>query len=298
MVIRAKILGYCMGVRKAVNLALKAYEKYPNHAIYTLGPLIHNKNAIEMLKGKGINILVEDDIPTLKDSAMPTVVIIRAHGTSDAIKEELLRVGSTIIDATCPRVLANQRRIHEYAKKGYAIIIVGDKSHGEVFALEGSVPNNSSCFVLQNALEAKAMLKSTSFRNQKAIVISQTTITKDEYEEVSSVIQSSIEDVLVFNTICPATLERQTALCELYNQVDGLIIIGGKNSANTERLYQIALGLNEEKGIKKPVCHIENADEIPSVFFALEKVGISAGASTPDNVISSIENQLQTGGKA
>ncbi len=297
MVIRAKILGYCMGVRRAVESAFKALTEYPNHAIYTLGPLIHNKTAIGMLNEKGITILDAALIYTLDTKKNPSVVILSAHGTPHSLKQTLEKTGAVVVDATCPRVLVNQKKMYEYARKGFTVFIAGDKTHGEVFALEGSVPSGCECYVFQNAQEAKLFVKTQQCEHKKAILISQTTITQDEYDEVSSVLQSAIDNLMVFDTICPATLERQNALRELFEKVDGLIVIGGKNSANTTRLYQIAKELSAKEKIEKPVCHIETAQEIPKEFFSLENIGLTAGASTPDSVIADVETLLFEKGK-
>ncbi len=295
MVIRATILGYCMGVRRAVTMALDSRKEYQNHTIYTLGPLIHNKTAIDMLNEKGISVLNPSVLHTLDAKKNPTVIILSAHGTPYSLKQKIEDMGAIVIDATCPRVLVNQKKMHEYANKGFTVFIAGDKSHGEVFALEGSVPSNCDCYVFQNADEAKTFITTKTFDNTKAIVLSQTTIRQNEYNEVCDVLQSAIKDLIILDTICPATLERQNALKDLFEKVEGLIVIGGKNSANTERLYQIAYELSKKQKTEKPVCHIETANEIPSIFFTLKNIGISAGASTPDNVIEDIEKALLKG---
>ncbi len=293
MVIRAKILGYCMGVRRAVTAAAKAKQNYPDNDVYTLGPLIHNKTAIQMLKNNGIEILDNEFLPVLKESKRDTVVIIRAHGTSNAIKKQIQDVGSIIVDATCPRVLANQKKIADYSQKGYSVFIAGDKSHGEVEALEGSVFDGVECHVLQNEQDAVLLMQSRDFSSIKSILISQTTITNDEYNAVKNVLEKSIPSITVFDTICPATLERQVSLRDLCKIVDGIIVIGGKNSANTNRLYQIAKEEIVASGISKPVVHIETAAEIPQEFFTLKTIGLTAGASTPDEVIVDVENALK-----
>ncbi len=284
-----------MGVRRAMDNAYKSVEKYPNHAIYTLGPLIHNKNAIQQLQEQGIGIINTNVINTTNIKENPAVVILSAHGTPYSLKQELENASIVVVDATCPRVLSNQKKIYEHAKKGYTVFIVGDKTHAEVCALEASVPKDTKCYVLQNALEAKNFVANDFYKEAKTIVVSQTTITREEYDTVISVLQGAIEDIVVFDTICPATLERQQALKDLFESVDGIIIVGGKNSANTERLYQIAKERSEDENNTKFVCHIETASEIPKEFFLLKKVGISAGASTPDDVILEVEKALQKG---
>ncbi len=290
MVIRAKILGYCMGVRRAVEAANTAQAKYPEYSVYSLGPLIHNRTAIEMLQEKGIKILENNFLPLLKNSQKQSVVVIRAHGTTAAIKNQIEEAGSIIIDATCPRVLSNQKRIADYSKKGYTVFIAGDRSHGEVAALEGSILNDADCYVLQNEYEAQTLIDSIDFSTKQAILISQTTITRSEYNSVKNILEKTIKDLTVFDTICPATLERQDALRNLCSNVDGIIVVGGKNSANTNRLYQIAKEECDSYG--KPVVHIETEKEIPQEFYDLPLVGLTAGASTPDEVILAVEKAL------
>ncbi len=301
MVIRAKVLGYCMGVRRAVDIALKARLTHPNHKIYTLGPLIHNNAAISMLEEKGIQILDKDSILALKNAGCPTLVVLSAHGTPHTIRQSIEDTGSLVVDATCPRVLINQKRITDYAEEGYSIFIVGDKSHGEVIALAGSVPEGSKYFLLQNDKEAKELIeKNTSLKSEKAIVISQTTITQHEYDAVSSVLKTAIDSIIIFETICPATQERQGALKDLFYDVDAVIVVGGKNSANTTRLYQTAKNLSMQVSTtneRKPVCHIETSHEIPKEFFSFKNIGLTAGASTPDEVILEVENSLLNGAK-
>ncbi len=291
MVIKATVLGYCMGVRRAVKAALDALTEYPNHEIYTFGPLIHNKSAISMLENKGIKILDTASLHVLKEFSKPTVVVVRAHGTTLALKEHLETAGAIVIDATCPRVLINQKKIFDYSSNGYRIFIVGDKSHGEVSALQGSVFNDSECYVLQDKHEVKNAIKKISNTQKKSIIIGQTTITQHEYNEVANELKHEFEDIIVFDTICPATLERQDSLRTLCSQVDGVLIVGGKDSANTQRLYQIAQDLCIKDN--KIVRHIEVADEIPDNFFLLDTVGITAGASTPDEDIIEVEKRLE-----
>lgn len=295
MVIRAEILGYCMGVRRAVDTVEKAIVDYPNHQIYTLGPLIHNTTALTMLCNKGVKIL-DDDYPNiLQNETKKSVVVIRAHGTPLDVRKNLENFNVTVIDATCPRVSLNQKRSADYARRGYYVFIVGDKTHGEVIALQGAVFPKEKCIVFQNASEAQDFLLHTNIADFKSILISQTTITQDEYDAVKIVLQTAAQDILVFDTICPATRERQNALKNLYNQVNGILVVGGKNSANTRRLYQQAVQLCKTYGKDKLIAHIETADEIPKEFYTLQNIGLTAGASTPDEVIDEVEKNLAKG---
>jgi len=278
IVIRADILGYCMGVRRAVKTAEKALRDFPGKTVFTLGPLIHNNQALEMLSAKGLNVLLEKDIETLCNT--DSVVIVRTHGIEPAVMDRLEKTGCCIINATCPRVLSNQYRARKFSEQKYCIILAGDIGHGEVISIAGHAQGN--CIIVKN--EAAAL--SLSEYPQKAILISQTTISREEYERITGILKNKIPSLQVFDTICPATVERQQSLLTIAEKVQGILVIGGKHSSNTSRLFTAA---------KEKVPYtalIETADEIPEVFFTLDSVGITAGASTPDEIIDAVEQRL------
>ncbi len=281
---RARVLGYCMGVRKAVDGVLKALSDYPERTVYTYGPLIHNPVTMQSLAEKGVRIL-----DTEKNAADQIIrfspVIIRAHGIAPKKRAELEESGALIIDATCPRVIASQRRAAQYAEKGCTVILAGDKNHGEIIGIAGyvqAVPQ-SRCIVVQNVEEARGIRLG---EDETAVLIAQTTIKHSEYEAVAAVLQECSPALRVLDTICPATDERQAALAELAQSVDALIVVGGKNSANTQRLLQTALELG------KPAWIAETAADLPPQIFGYGSVGLSAGASAPDSSIDAIEAAL------
>ncbi|MBQ0003479.1 MAG: 4-hydroxy-3-methylbut-2-enyl diphosphate reductase [Treponema sp.] len=278
-VIKADTLGYCMGVRRAVESAEVALKEYHDKKVYSLGPLIHNPTALEELSKKGLNIIEEKDIENLDSSS---VVIIRAHGVSPEIKNKLVSKNVSIIDATCPRVTVSQNRVAEYSKEGYDVILSGDRGHAEVEGIKGFCKGNFYC--VQNLEEMTVLVNSTKF--EKCLLLSQTTFSEVEFGKIAELAQKKIPSVKIINTICPATRERQEALERLCQKVEGIIVIGGRHSANTLRLYQKAAGY------VKNAIHIETADEIPPEFKMLNTIGITAGASTPDSVIKSVENSL------
>ena len=292
--IRAEVLGYCMGVRRAMSAAEKALQKYPDSSVYSLGPLIHNKAALENLTSRGLSILDDGDFESFcapsakrKDS----VVIIRAHGTTPEIRKKLKKTGTLVIDATCPRVLANQRIVKKYAEKAYLIIIAGDKNHGEVTALIGEARAAGAEYrIVQNPQEAAALADEPFFLLSRAVLISQTTIRTEEYKGIKDVLCSAGACINVFDTICPAAEERQKALRILCKQADGIVVVGGKESANTKRLFQTAASLCAH------AVHIERAEELPESFAALKTVGITAGASTPDEIIRDVEKRFESFG--
>lgn len=289
-IIRADILGYCMGVRRAVEIAEDALNVSTSGTVFTLGPLIHNKVALDSLSKKGLKVLEQNEIPTRCTQA--DTVIIRAHGIPPKTRDLLKQTGCKIIDATCPRVLSSQKRAADFATKGYTVILAGDKNHGEVAGISGCAKAaGQECIVIENSDEAKQLENLP----QKAVLLSQTTISRKEYDDIATVLKQKITDLQVFNTICPATSERQLALKELCQKVDGVLVIGGKNSANTQRLYAAAEGYCSDKDFRcKKAAFIETPDEVPKDFKNLEIVGLTAGASTPDEIIDAVELIVQT----
>jgi 4-hydroxy-3-methylbut-2-enyl diphosphate reductase len=297
-IIKADIMGYCMGVRRAVDNAEKAIKDFPHKNIYTLGPLIHNQNALDILEQKGVRVLKLQNDKFSFDIDENSVVIVRAHGVAPQIIKLLEKTGCTIINATCPRVLSNQKRAADFAKRQFAVIIAGDKNHGEVTGLEGFVKEFcSECYVIENTKDAEMLsnqiCQNSSINKDNIVLLSQTTISATEYESIGKVLKEKFPSIQILNTICPATTERQEALKKLCAQVDGVVVIGGKSSANTCRLFSMAQDFSENPEYRcKFACHIENPCELPKEFFSLEVVGLTAGASTPDEVILSVEKSL------
>jgi 4-hydroxy-3-methylbut-2-enyl diphosphate reductase len=284
-IIRASVLGFCFGVRRAVDLAEKALRENvgTGKKVYSLGPLIHNENALQELNEKGLEIVEEKNNAIIPPRS---VVILRAHGISPMTITWLGMKECVLVDATCPRVKASQKMVEKYTYNDDFVIISGDRDHGEMKGIAGYAGRN---FIqIQNAEEAR-QLDFSLFENKSVILMSQTTYSVDEFEKIEQVLRSKIRNLAVMNTICPATNERQTALLELCKKVDGVLVIGGKNSANTKRLYQTA-----QKYCKK-AAHIQSAADIPNDFFRLSSVGITAGASTPDRIIDEVEERLERG---
>ena len=280
-IIRASVLGFCFGVRRAVELAEKALAENPGKKVYSLGPLIHNENALRALEEKGLHILEETDIAGLEEGS---VVIIRAHGVAPSVTDALEKRGCQIIDATCPRVKASQKMVERYSSENDYVVLTGDRNHGEVIGIAGYAGENFS--QLQDYTEAQSFNISDS-DSKNIILLSQTTYSPKEFEKIETLFRSKFRNIAVMNTICPATNERQQALLELCSQVDGVLVVGGKNSANTKRLYQTAAANC------KYAAHIQSAADIPQEFKTLSKIGITAGASTPDSIIEEVENALK-----
>jgi 4-hydroxy-3-methylbut-2-enyl diphosphate reductase len=278
-VIRSAILGYCFGVRRAVNMAVQAAADYQSRPIYTYGPLIHNPQALEVLKRQGITSL-ESGLQTLDQDA---VVIIRAHGVPPAARAALASRGSHIMDATCPRVVKSQKLAAKFFNQGYRVIVAGDKDHGEVAGIAGFAPG---CIIVENPADAEALVRGGDCP-QKVALIAQTTINQSEYDALAAALRPGIPELHICDTLCPAVSERQKALKDLCGQVDGVLVIGGRNSANTRRLLSTAENRCPRAAL------IQSPEEIPLPFFFLKRVGIVAGASTPDETIDAVEKRLK-----
>lgn len=284
-IIRAKVLGFCFGVRRAVELAEDALNaprslSLSKGTVYSLGPLIHNEAALADLQTRGLCTVEESQINTIPDGS---IVIIRAHGVAPCVTAALEEKGCHIIDATCPRVKASQKMVERYTNANDYVIITGDKNHGEMIGIAGFAGPN---FIqIQNEEEARA-LNIPNADKINVILMSQTTYSIKEFQKIREILTAKFRNITVMNTICPATSERQQALQELCSQVEGVLVVGGKNSANTRRLYQIA---SENC---KHAAHIQGPSDIPQEFFQLKTLGITAGASTPDSIILDVETHL------
>jgi (E)-4-hydroxy-3-methyl-but-2-enyl pyrophosphate reductase len=272
-IIIAKTAGFCMGVKRAVDMAMNAPKKEIS-PIYTYGPLIHNSQVSELLEKKGIFVLSE--IPK-KGSG---TVIIRAHGIPLSDKEKLKNKGFKIINATCPHVVKVQNIIYKHQKKGYASIIIGDKEHPEVIGLMGYAGGKG--FVIKS-IEAFENLP----KFKKAIIVAQTTQSGNLFNKIVEHAKKD-SDIKIFNTICDSTKKRQDEIKELTKSVDAAVIVGGRHSGNTCRLAEIAA----KSG--KPSFHIETEKELDlSLLASADRIAITAGASTPSWVIKNVYDVIE-----
>lgn len=282
-IIRSSVLGFCFGVRRAVDLAEKALAENPDKNVYSLGPLIHNETALKALGKKGLKIVEENELDNIPDNS---VVVIRAHGVPLSVINKLKNKNAKIIEATCPRVKASQKMVAKYNKDDEYVILTGDKNHGEVKGIAGYAGSN---FILIETVEDAKKLEIEDWENKKVILLSQTTFSPTQFVEIENILKNKIKNLKVMNTICPATNERQQALIDLCGKVDGVLVIGGKASSNTIRLYKTAAANC------KIAAHIQGVEDIPEEFYKLDKVGITAGASTPDGIIEAVEKSLVSG---
>ena len=270
----------------------KALSDNKNGQVYTFGPLIHNPVALADFERRNLKILSEDKIDCLKSE---DTVVIRAHGIPPELTLRLEHTGAKILNGTCPLVQVNQNKCAEYAKLGYTIIFAGDKNHGEVLGIEGygkkaaeDSGKDFNFFLVRDCEQALLASKKIcdDKKNQNVVLMSQTTFSIEEFGRISIALKEKFPLIQVIKSICPATHERQSSLVKLCSQVEGVIVIGGKNSANTTRLY------NTAEGICRHAALIESKEEIPPEFFTLKTVGLTAGASTPDDVIDEVEKTL------
>ncbi|MST99939.1 bifunctional 4-hydroxy-3-methylbut-2-enyl diphosphate reductase/30S ribosomal protein S1 [Tissierella pigra] len=268
-IIIADNAGFCFGVKRAVDMTNTELIN-ANKNIYSLGPLIHNQQAVERFEKSGLKTV--DDIKEINNSK----VIIRSHGVSKNIINEINQKDLEIVDSTCPYVKSVHKRVEEYENQGYNIIIIGDSNHPEIIGINGWC--NNKAFIV-NSLEDAEKLPMMD----KICVVSQTTNTQEKFETLCEIIKEKGNEVKIFNTICNATNLRQESCKKLSSQVDAMIIIGGYHSSNTKKLVEVS------KKYCKNVYHIETSKELPlQTLSKFNKIGITAGASTPDWIIKEV----------
>jgi len=268
----AESSGFCFGVKRAIELTEQVSKE--NKKVYTFGPLIHNPQEVERLHKKGIEVI--NDYSKIETG----VLVLRTHGIELNIYDKLLQNKNLkIIDATCPFVKRAQDIVKELSNTSEQIVVVGEKTHPEVVALVSY--GKGKCIVVENEQDIKKIKKTDII-----YVVSQTTQNPKKFDNIVKEI-TKISQVKIYNTICKATFDRQSSAEKLARTVDLMIVIGGKNSGNTRRLFQICSNIVE-------TYHIENVDEIEKNWFNnKQKIGITAGASTPDWIIENITTKCK-----
>jgi len=270
----AHTAGFCMGVKLAMDKVLAITEQ-GRGPVYTHGPLIHNRQAVEMLESQGIR-----DIEECPDADCGTV-LIRAHGVPEEVEKSLRERGFEIIDATCPHVLASQRHIETYAAQGHSILIAGDKDHAEVAGLVSRARGGAT--VVSTPEEARAAQV-----RAPVCLIAQTTLNEATYAEIAAIVRERFPRVEVVESICKATRRRQQEVLELAQEVEAMVVVGGLHSANTRRLAEIA----ESAGI--PAFHVETARDLDrEALSRFQVVGLTAGASTPNWITRAVLQALK-----
>lgn len=274
----AETAGFCMGVRRAVDVVLDVALKRSGERIFTYGPLIHNPQTVNVLMKRGIIPITSLD--DLGDTGEETLIIIRAHGISPREKDEIRKRGFRIIDATCPRVSKVQNIIKKHVAQGYWILIVGDRDHPEVNGLLGFAEGRG---IVLNDPGSVDGLKDLA----KVCVVAQTTQDGELFRTIAERVKERFPHALIYNTICDSTEKRQHEVKKLAKEMDAVIIVGGKNSANTRRLAAIAAS----QGV--PTFHVESPEELDEETIGrFKNVGVSAGASTPNWIIERVVERV------
>ena len=280
-VLRAKSAGFCWGVERAIDIT-RDYARQGRRPVYTDGPLIHNRQMMEKLSEEGIREV--GDYQSRADIALAPsapgenpVMVVRAHGISPERRTYLKNIGMDFKDATCPDVGIIAGKIRLHAKKGYSTIIFGDKNHPETIGLMGYTEGRGYCITSKAEIDALPPL-------ERVCMVSQSTMFMHEFAELSSYAKGKFKEVLVFDTICQATKDRQTDVVTLAREgAEAIVVIGGHHSANTVKLASLARLQN------LPTYHIETAVEIDvAEMKKYQVVGVTAGASTPEFLISEV----------
>ena len=274
----AKSAGFCFGVKRAVDLVYEEAKKGGD--IYTYGPIIHNEEVVCDLENKGVRVI---NSPEEIDNLKSGTIIIRSHGVSKDIYDRMINNGLNVIDATCPFVKKIHNIVSEESNKGNVIVIVGNKDHPEVQGIKGW--SNGETYIIDSKEEID---KITINNGKKVCVVAQTTFNFNKFKELVEILTKRVYDIIAVNTICNATKERQTEAKSLALESDAMIVIGGRHSSNTQKLYQIC------KSKCDNTMYIQTLDDLViDELTSVRSVGITAGASTPNNIIEEVWQACQ-----
>lgn len=274
-IIVANTAGFCFGVSNAIKLVYDLIEK-TNKKIYTFGPIIHNEQVVNHLKGKGVQVV--EDISEINEEGY---IVIRAHGVTPEVLEQIKLKKMNLIDATCPYVTKIHRLVREKFVEGYQIIIIGDKNHPEVIGINGWC--SDSAYIVNSTGDVNSLEET----DKNVCVVAQTTITNEKWQEINEYLKKRFKNVLKFDTICSATIKRQNEAAEIAKKADMMLIVGGANSSNTQKLFEICKKYCEE------VFKVETSGDLPPVDIKkIKKIGITAGASTPDYLIKEVIEKM------
>ena len=276
-IILAKSAGFCFGVQRAVNTV---YELIGEDKIYTYGPIIHNEEVVSDLEHKGVKVIGDSSQLDGDDSAK---VVIRSHGVSKQVYDDIEKKHAHIVDATCPFVLKIHNIVKRQSEAGAQIVIIGNENHPEVQGIMGWCVNTP---VVIDTAEKAENLRLDCDKN--VCIVSQTTFNYNKFKELVEIIEKKGYNTIISNTICNATEERQTEAREIAKQVDAMIVIGGRSSSNTRKLYEIC------KGECENTYYIQTISDLDlSVLAMAECIGITAGASTPNNIIEEVYTNVR-----
>lgn len=274
-IVVAKSAGFCWGVNRAFDKVLQV-AKEADGDLYTYGPLIHNPEAVERLEEEGVKVL--ETVP----EKLNGVIFVRTHGISPEERAKIKASGATIYDATCPDVGKIQGIVKKYLKRGYHIVIVGNSEHPEVKALLGFAEG------MGVVVSSVADIEQIPREWNDLCVVAQSTQKEEDYLSITEILRKRHKNCLVYNTICKSTAHRQEEVRRLSDQVDAMVVVGGYNSANTNKLAQIS------RETETPTFHIERATELKiNDFNDFEVIGVTAGASTPRWSIEEVIEELR-----
>ncbi len=280
----AKTAGFCFGVKRAVDTVYEQIRTEKEGPIYTYGPIIHNDEVIKDLQAQGVQVLhTVEELESLETGT----VVIRSHGVPWMVYGILQEKGIHVVDATCPFVKKIHRIVEEESRKGSYIVIIGNESHPEVVGIKGWAGDRVS--VVQTAEEAgNFFIPEGENPLKKVCIVSQTTFNYNKFQELVEIISKKRYDVFVLNTICNATKERQEEARDIASRVGAMIVIGDKKSSNTQKLFEIC------RDACGDTYYIQTLDDLNvNQLRSVETVGITAGASTPNNIIEEVQNYVR-----
>lgn len=285
-VIRAKSAGFCWGVERAIQIAREEAEG-GKRRVYTDGPLIHNRQMMNALSKEDVREVGDyqskEELDLEKSEEKESVVVVRAHGISPQRRDYLKGLGLPFRDGTCPDVGIIAGKVKSHAEKGYRVVIFGDPDHPEVIGLMGYAQGRG------HVVHSPEDLKNLPDLGDKVAMVSQSTMFTHEFKALTSQLAEKYPSLIVFDTICGATKERQSDLVELVKEgADAIVVIGGKHSANTRKLAKLASSYD------RPTFHVETAEDLDSEMLKeFSTVGVTAGASTPEFIIRSVCEKLE-----
>ena len=277
----ARTAGFCFGVKRAVDTVYQQIEQYRGEKIFTYGPIIHNEEVIKDLRSHGVEVLNDEEELKTADA---DVVVIRSHGVAKYIYDILEERGITCVDATCPFVKKIHKIVAEKSAEGSYIVIVGNGEHPEVQGIRGWAGEHVT--VVQTPEDAERF--ELPDKDQKVCIVAQTTFNYNKFKELVEIISKKRYDIVVLNTICNATKERQTEARQIAARVDAMVVIGDKRSSNTQKLFEIC----KEECLN--TYYIQTLDDLDiNQLRSVESVGITAGASTPNKIIEEVQNNVR-----
>ena len=275
----AETAGFCFGVKRAVDKVYQLIEDGVS-PIYTLGPIIHNEEVVSDLESRGVRVIEVEDLDHIKSGT----VVIRSHGVGREIYEKLKENGLEYVDVTCPFVLKIHRIVEKESLAGKQIFIFGDPKHPEVQGIRGWAGEQVTVVQTQEDAERFELPD----KDQKVCIVAQTTFNYNKFKELVEIISKKRYDIVVLNTICNATKERQTEARQIAARVDAMVVIGDKRSSNTQKLFEIC----KEECLN--TYYIQTLDDLDiNQLRSVESVGITAGASTPNKIIEEVQNNVR-----